>query len=268
MQSIVQHMRFITGLLVVVCFARIVGSSVSSPATPGQGDQRHSREIEAEVAHWSAQLKSSDEEERREAAVRLSRLDGDAALSALISALTDASSGVRALALAGLGDRSDTSVVPFVAARLTSDKDPFVRKTAAYGLGRFSGAGRTAALIAALKDKDLEVRGAAAVSLGDHADAAALAPLASSLSDKSAFVRAQAARALGVNGSAATQAVSALIGLLTSDPDVEVKRQAATAVGSIGDRSALPALERASRDGDTYLAQAARDSITMIEATK
>jgi HEAT repeat protein len=268
MQPIVRHMRFITGLLVVVCFARIVGSSFSSHALPPQVNQRHSREIEAEVAHWSAQLKSSDQEERREAAVRLSGLDGDAALSALTSALTDASPGVRALVLAGLGERSEESVVPLVAARLTSDKDAFVRKAAAYALGRFSGTGRTAALVEALKDKDLEVRGAAAVSLGDHPDAAALAPLAASLSDKSAFVRAQAARALGVNGSAATQAVSALIRLLASDPDVEVKRQAATAVGSIGDRSALPALERASDDRDTYLAQAARDSITMINGPK
>lgn len=266
MQPVVQHTRFITGLLVVVVFARIVGSSSSSiaPWQP-QISQRHSREVEAEVAHWSALLKSSDQEERSEAAMRLSHLDGEAAVSALVSALTDTSPGVRALVVAGLGERSDTSVVPLVAARLTSDKDAFVRKIAAYALGSFSGTERTAALIAALKDKDPEVRGAAAVSLGDHADAAAVAPLATALFDKSAFVRAGAAQALGVNGSAATQAVPALIRLLASDPDVEVKRQAATALGSIRDRSALPALERASRDSDSYLAQAARDSIRMIE---
>ncbi len=261
-----QHTRIITGLLVAIFFARIVGSSFLSIAqSQPQVNQRHSREVEAEVAHWAAQLKSSDQEERREAAMALSRLDGDAAASALVSALTDASPGVRAIVIAGLGERSDTAVVPLVAARLTSDKDAFVRKTAAYALGSFSGTERTTALIAALKDKDPEVRGAAAVSLGDHADAAAIAPLAAALSDKSAFVRARAAHALGVNGSAATQAVSTLIRLLASDQDGEVKRQAATALGSIGDRSALPALERASRDSDPYLVQAARDSIRMIE---
>ena len=269
MQPVVQHTRLITGLLVIIFFARIIGSSLPSiaPSHP-QINQRHSREIEAEVAHWSARLKSSDLEERREAAMMLSRLDGDAAVSALVSALTDASPGVRALAVAGLGERSDKSLVPLVAARLTSDKDAFVRKTAAYALGSFSGTERTSALIAALKDKDQEVRGAAAVSLGDHADAAAVAPLAAALSDRSDFVRARAAQGLGVNGRAATQAVSGLVRLLTSDKDGEVKRQAATALGLVGDRSALPELERASRDSDSYLAQAARDSIRMIEGTK
>lgn len=269
MQQVVQHTRLITGLLVVILFARITGSSFPSIAPwQSQINQRHSREIEAEVAHWSAQLKSSHQEERREAAMRLSRLDGDAAVSALVSALTDTSPGVRALVVAGLGERSDTSVVPLVAARLTSDKDAFVRKTAAYALGSFSGTERTAALIAALKDKDLEVRGAAAVALGDHADAVAVAPLAAALYDKSDFVRGRAAQALGVNGSAATHAVPALIRLLASDPDGEVKRQAATALGSIGDRSALPALEVASRESDSYLAVAARDAIRMIERNK
>ncbi len=258
-------MQFITGLLVVACLARIDGSSLSSRASPSQVNQRHFREAEVEVAHWSAQLKSSNQEERLDAAVRLSSLDGDAALLALKSALADVSAAVRAVALAGLGERMDTSVVPLVAAHLTSDKDAFVRKTAAYALGALSGGERTAVLITGLKDKDPEVRGAAAVSLGDHPDPAALAPLTAALADKSAFVRAQAARALGVNGGAAAQAVPTLIKLLASDPDAEVKRQAATAAGAIGDRSALPALERASRDHDTYLAQAALDSIRMIE---
>ena len=93
-------------------------------------------------------------------------------------------------------------------------------------------------------------------------------PLAAALSDKSAFVRAQTARALGVNGSAARQAVPTLIGLLASDRDAEVKRQAATALGSIGDHSALQSLDRATHDSDPYLAEAARDSIRMMERTK
>jgi HEAT repeat protein len=270
MLALVQHTRLITGLLVAIFFARTAGSSVPSSFAlcRVQTNQRHSREIEAEVAHWSAQLKASDHEDRRDAAMRLSRLPGEAALSALITALTDPSPGVRALVLAGLGERSDTSIVPLVVARLTSDRDLFVRKTAAYALGRFSGTERTSALLAALKDKDPELRGAAAVSLGDHADAAAVEQLAAALYDKSAFVRARAAHALGVNGRAAAQAVPALIRLLASDSDGEVKRHAATALGSVGDRSALQALEQASRDSDSYLAQAARDSIRMIEGAK
>lgn len=68
-----------------------------------------------------------------------------------------------------------------------------------------------------------------------------------------------------MNGSVATQVVPTLIGLLASDQDGEVKRQAAIALGSIGDRSALQALDRATHDSDPYLAQAALDSIRMME---
>lgn len=198
MQPAEQHKRIITGLFVIVCLTRIAGSGHPSIClSETQVNQRHSREIEAEVAHWSAQLKSADQEERRDAAMKLSRIEGSAATSALVSALTDPSPLVRAAVAASLGERADTSVASPLAARLASDKDAFVRKTAAYALGRFSGTERTAALIVALKDKDPEVRGAAAVSLGDHAEAAAVASLAAAVSDKSAFVRAQTAHALG-----------------------------------------------------------------------
>ena len=261
----VQHTRLAT-LLLVVLFAQIYGSSLPNLSPPQrQTSQRDSRELEAEIARWSQQLKSAGQEERIEAALNLAHIEGPAATSALASALTDTSPLVRAIVLAGFANRPDTSSAPLIAARLTSDKDAFVRKTAAYALSRFSGTERTATLIAALKDKDFEVRGAAAVSLGDHPDGAAVTPLVAALSDKIAFVRAQAARALGINTGAARQATPHLIKLLTSDDDGDVRRHAATALGSLGDRSALPALETASHDGDSYLAQAARDAIRMIE---
>ncbi len=139
-----------------------------------------------------------------------------------------------------------------------------MRKTAAYALGKLGRTEGTAALVAALKDKDIEVRGAAAVALGEYRDASAIAPLTAALEDKSEFVRAQSARALGVNGRAAAQSVPLLIKLLTSDKDPNVKRHAATALGQIGERAALPALERAVRDHDPYLSQAASEAIKMI----
>lgn len=266
MHPVLHLTRLIAGLFILIVLARIDGSSLPSTATcHPQNSGRPAREIEAEVAHWSAQLKSSDSEERRQAVLVLSHLDGDSATSALVSALTDKSPAVRALVLAGLGERSDNTIVPLIAARLSSEKDAFVRKAAAYALGNFRGGERTKALIAALRDKDQEVRGAAAVSLGDHADVLAVGPLVVSLSDKNAFVRAHAARALGVNGPAASQAVPALVKLLDEDAEAEVKRETATALGLIGDPAALPALERASQDNDPYLSQAARDSIRMIQ---
>jgi HEAT repeat protein len=269
MQPVAQHTLVVAALFILVFFTRNIGSSLPAVSpSQNQTNQQRSREIESEVAHWSVRLKSSDEEERRDAAMMLSRLESNAATSALAGALTDPSPRVRAAASAGLAERPDPSVAPLLAARVTQEKDAFVRKTLAYSLGKFRGPERTGALIAALKDKNPEVRGAAAVGLGDHPDPDALAALMTALSDKNPFVRAQAARALGVNGSAAAQAIPALTKLLTSDDDGEARRQAATALGRIGDRSALPALEHARHDKDPYLAQAALDAIKAIEGKK
>lgn len=253
-------------MLVLTAVIPITGSTVPSASFgAARINQQSSSAADSEVARWTSQLNSTSEEERREAAMQLAFMKSGAAFRALASAVNDPSPRVRAAVAASLGELENESAVPLLAARLAQDKDAFVKKAAAYALSRFHGDERTAALVAALKYKDAEVRAAAAISLGDHADASAVAPLASALADKNAFVRAQAARALGVNGPGAVQTVPVIARLLTKDEDIEVKRQAATALGQIGDRSALPALERARQDKDPYLVQAAIDAIGMIE---
>jgi|GEM_PF-1507509 len=266
MRPLAKHTWLAAASLVLLAVTRITGSSVNPASlTQPHAYQQNSRSTDSEVAHWSSQLKSSSEEERREAAMQLARMKSEAAFRALASAGNDPSPKVRAAVVASLAERGDESAVPILSARLARDKDQFVRKAAAYALGKFHEGERTAALTGALRDKDSEVRAAAAISLGDHADADAVAPLAGALSDKNDFVRAQAARALGANGRVAVQTVPALIALLAKDKDEEVKREAASALGQMGDRSALPALERARHDKDPYLAQAASDAIKVIE---
>jgi HEAT repeat protein len=232
-----------------------------------QADRQPSQETATEISRWANQLNSPDEEKRREAVVMLAALETPAAAPALTSALNDSSERVRAHAIAGLAVLGGQSSVALIAARLAQDKKPFVRKAAAYGLGRLRSTEATAALAAALKDKDIEVRGAAAFALGQYEDAAAVPALSRALADKQEFVRAQAARALGVNGRAAAQAVPSLVMLLTSDKDQEVKRQAATALGLIGERSALPALERAQHSPDPYLSRAALEAVGRIRSS-
>jgi HEAT repeat protein len=261
--------RLIVSLIVLASFASVqpfnrLGQCADFSSLLETSQQSSQSEIE----RLTSQLKSSDEEERRQATLMLAALETPAAIPALTSALNDTSERVRALAITGLARLGDPSLVAVIAARLAQDKKPFVRKAAAYALGKFGRAEGTAALIAALKDKDLEVRGAAAVALGEYRDASAIAPLSAALADKSEFVRAQAARALGTNGRAAAQSVPLLINLLTSDKDQNVKRHAATALGQIGERAALPALERAARSHDPYLSQAANEAIKMITANK
>jgi HEAT repeat protein len=226
--------------------------------------EQASNEKDSDVARLSAQLKTADTEGRREAAMGLSHFEDKAVTSVLLDAVNDPSPIVRSAVVTALGDLGDSSVVIALNRVLASDKEVFVRKAAAYALGRTSGSESTKALIAALKDKDPEVRGAAAVSLGEHADPTTTAPLISVLSDKNPFARGRAAAALGAIGRAASSAVPTLIALLKSDEDAEVKRQIATALGSIGDRSALPSLHAAALDSDPYLAHAARLSIKKL----
>jgi HEAT repeat protein len=200
--------------------------------------------------------------------MQLSLLRTSAVVPAIASCLSDRSPKVRASAAAALAEVGQQNDVHLLITVLAKDKDEFVRRTAAYSLAVFQGTQRSAALTAALKDKSAQVRGAAAVALGSRAEPNAVRALSAALSDKDPFVRAQAARALGVNESGASQAGASLVKLLTSDPDSEVKRQAATALGRIGDRSALDVLAQAALDKDPYLAQAAQEAIAAINSNK
>jgi HEAT repeat protein len=219
----------------------------------------------SDIEHLSAGLRSSDEQDRLTAVEGLSELGSGEAISLLISACSDHSERVRALAITKLGLLGDSRAVLTLTSALGADKKPFVRKSAAYALARYRTNEATSALSRALTDKDAEVRGAAAVTLADNPDPSSIPSLISALTDKSEFVRGQAARALGMNGKAASASVHALIELLSGDDDHEVKRQAATALGRIGDPSAVPALKQFIHNDDPYLLQSARDAIKMIE---
>jgi HEAT repeat protein len=240
-------------------------ASTQSPASsPPPASQSGAESKHVTISRYAATVQTGDEEERRQAVVMLGAMRDPATIDVLRAALDDKSERVRAAAIAALGWLREPALAPLIATYVTKDKHAFVRKTAVYALGQCASGEVTAALAAALRDKDLEVRGAAAVSLSNRPDAAAIEPLIAALTDKSAFVRAHAAVALGVNGRAAARAVPGLVKVLTTDEDHEARRQAATALGHIGEPSALPALEQAEHSSDPYLSQAAREAISQI----
>lgn len=214
----------------------------------------------------AAELSAPEEERRLDAVIALGTQRSPAAAAALTTALRDRSPRVRAAAGTGLAGAAGPEVGPVLAEALNREKKTFVRKSLAYALGRVADRRSTHALLAALKDKNAEVRGAAAVALGQYADSSAVAPLVEALGDKNAFVRARAAAALRTNAKDSQPAVPALIKVLSSDENAEARRQAAHALGAIGNRSALGALERASHSEDPYLSKAAGDAIRRINA--
>ncbi|HWP45505.1 MAG TPA: HEAT repeat domain-containing protein [Blastocatellia bacterium] len=238
------------------------------PSYLGRIQENTPRSEAEEVAQLASRLDSSDEQERIDAAVKLAMLGTPLAIPALTSALDDREERVRAIAIDGLVMIGDPQVLPLLTNRLERDRSVFVRKSAAYAIGRLGSRLGTPALLAALKDKNAELRGAAVVALSKYRDPAAVPGLIQALSDKDSFVRAHAALALGNNGRAAIQATPHLIRLLDSDPSNEVKREAATALGYIGDPSALESLERAKLSSDYLLSQAALSAIKRIRESR
>src|SRR5207249_328469 len=123
-----------------------------------------------------------------------------------------------------------------------------------------------------------DVRGAAAVALGEIGDEAAVPALARVLAgqpekkkkakaESNVFVMRAAARSLGQIKSRAS--VDVLIATLANDAnDNDVRREAATALGLIGDPSAGPALQAAFASSDPYLSQAARAALRRLNVAK
>jgi len=131
-------------------------------------------------------------------------------------------------------------------------------------------------------DREGAVRGAAAVALGQIGDPAAAPFLAGSLSrrlpprvggerprrrrvEQDEFVRRAAAVSLGQLRS--REAVPVLAETLGDEraPD-DVRREAARALGLIGDPSAVPALRAALTARDPYLARIAFEALRAIES--
>ena len=120
--------------------------------------------------------------------------------------------------------------VPALAAGL-ADADPCVRRMAARLLGRMRTPESTRALLDALSSPDPATRRLGAIGLGYAEDRTTVDPLLQALDDGDAGVRATAAWALGEVED--PRALPALTRLLARDPDPDVRRAAAVAIGDL-----------------------------------
>jgi HEAT repeat protein len=239
-------------------------------------DSRNLTPTQLEIEKQQQRLSSADEEERRDAIMRLGTMRLAAASRAALPGLKDLSPIIRATAAkAILPIGEEESVVVLVP--LLSDKDEFVRREAAYALGLTRSKNAIPALNERLlNDKEDGVRGAAAVALGQIADEAAVAALIGTLApelstpgktkrkrEQNIFVLRAAATALGQIGS--RSGTAALISALSNEkfPD-DVRREAARALGMIGDPAAEPALRAAATSADPYLSEIANEALRKI----
>lgn len=251
---------------ILVLFPQLTPAQSSRDLTP----------LQIEIEKQQQRLSSGDQEERRDALMRLAAMQRTAASRAALPALADPSPIVRVTATKAVLSlepaESAAALLP-----LLNDKDEFVRREVAYALGATRSRTATSALTdRLLNDKEAGVRGAAAVALGNIGDEAAVIALAGTLApelsapakskrkrEENAFVLRAAAEALGEIKNRA--GVPALISAVNNErfPD-DVRREAVRALGLIGDPSAIPALKSASVSEDPFLSQLAHESIRKL----
>jgi HEAT repeat protein len=249
-------------------------------SSSAQGSAPPLNPTQLEIEKERRRLSSSDEEERRDALMRLGRMARPDASRAALSGLQDRSPIVRATAARAVlslpAEEATRSLIP-----LLQDKEEFVRQETAYALGEARSPLAVAPLVGALeRDKKESVRGAAAVALGQIGDEAAVIPLVGRLTARlrssglfsritrgqraeNEFVRRAAARSLGQIRSRA--AVPALVEALSDQrAEDDVKREAARALGLIGDAAAVPALRAALLAADPHLSRIAYEALRKI----
>ena len=232
-------------------------------------DSRKLTPAQFAIEKQQQRLSSPDVEERRDALMRLGTMRLEAASRAALPGLKDSAPIIRATAAKAIlsigADESANVLIP-----LLTDKDEFVRRETAYALGLSKSRNATAPLSdRLLNDKENGVRGAAAVALGQIADEAGVVALVGTLApelgapakskrkrEQNEFVLRAAATALGQIGS--RSGTAALISALSNEKfPSDVRREAARALGLIGDPTAEPALRVATTSSDPYLSEIA-----------
>src|SRR5258706_408140 len=234
--------------------------------------------IQREIERQRQRLKSDDTEERRDSLMRLGNLKRPDASRIAAAGLSDGAPMVRVAATHAIQSLPPAEAVTLLVP-LLQDKMEFVRRETAYALGKtrsHSAVGPLESVL--LNDKETSVRGAAAVALGEIGDESSVQSLSQILSGQSdqkkkskgasnEFVMQAATRSLGQIKS--HSGVGVLIATLTkNNNENDVRREAATALGLIGDPAAMPALQAALTSNDPYLSEAARDALRRLRAAK
>ncbi len=150
----------------------------------------------------------------------------EAALTALVKALTDESAAVRRAAIGSIGQIAGDRATELLAPSLR-DEDPTIRAAAARALGAARANGAAPLLLAAADDRDVFVRSTAVAALGAFPSGENLAAIIKAARDRERPVRFAAVGVL--SGIHLPAAYAALIGLV-SDPDRAIQAAAKNAL--------------------------------------
>jgi HEAT repeat protein len=262
--------------------------------------------ISQETTDLSKKLRSGSAEEKRDALLVLRSLRSEEASRMAASALHDKNPMVRATAASCVfflpKSEAAARLVP-----LLSDKDEFVRGEAAYALGDVGDPAIAASLIKAMTgDKSPAVRSAAAVALGKVGNPAAISSLTSILNttptEEAEVLRRAAARSIGqiaqilrsgkvivltpqnflpeklkdIDSKPSPDlliqfqpAVQTLIRVLDNSNEAgDTRREAAFALGAIGDKLAEASLAKYTASRDIYLAEIVKEALLKLRAVE
>jgi HEAT repeat protein len=252
----------------------------------------------------TSQVANGNVEAKRSALAEIRNLRTSNASRLALPALLDKEPMVRATAAGSVifASKSEASaaLIP-----LLNDKIEFVRREAAYALGEVQDPSATSALVRLMmNDKVFEVRTAAAISLGKIGDVSAIDSLVATLKTRpreaDEFLRRSAARSIGqiaqisVTGNPSvltpqnflpekfkdlgtsdatgpsSASFSAAADVLTSvlknsDESDDTRREAAFALGAVGDKRSIPVLQAYLSSSDPYLAEICKEALLKIE---
>jgi HEAT repeat protein len=256
------------------------------------------------AARLQQQISSDSIEAKRAALFEIRNLRSPSASRLAIPALKDKNLIVRASAAASVvfapKAEASAALIP-----LLNDKDEFVRRESAYALGDVQDRATTAPLTRLMQDdKIIEVKTAAAIALGKIGDVSAINSLSAILKTRpredDEFLRRSAARSIGqiaqinVTGDATVLTPQNFLpekfkDLGSSDPTVSIvqnftgsvdvltavlqnkresddtRREAAYALGAIGDKSSVRVLQTYLSGEDPYLAEICKEALLKIE---
>jgi HEAT repeat protein len=254
----------------------------------------------------SKTLRSGNSEERRDALMTLRSMHSEDASRIAAAGLSDDTPIVRATAASSVVFLPKAEAVAALSP-LLSDKDEFVRREGAFALGEVGDASAGPLLVRAMQtDKSLEVRSAATAALGKTGDPEVVSPLVAIFQQKpnedNEMMRRAAARSIGqiaqIMRSGKTEvvtpqnflpekykdidsrpspdlsshfksAVGVLVRVLESSSEADdTRREAAFALGAIGDRSAESTLAKYTSSSDVYLAQISKEALLKLRAVE